>query len=48
MNTVVKEWIAKADIRYPGEMALPEDAEQAIKALRTVRALVREKLDPRQ
>jgi HEPN domain-containing protein len=33
------------DIRYPGEMALPEDAEEAIKALRTVRTLVREKLD---
>jgi HEPN domain-containing protein len=36
------------DIRYPGEMAVPEEAEEAVKALKTVRALVRERLDLRQ
>jgi HEPN domain-containing protein len=32
------------DIRYPGEVAVPEEAEEAVKALRTVRTLVRERL----
>lgn len=31
------------DIRYPGEMAMPKEAEEAIKDLKTVRALVRER-----
>jgi len=48
MNGVIAERIEKAegDYLYPGEMATKEEARAALKAVRIVRAFIRQRLSP--
>lgn len=51
MRVLAQEWVDKNDLtkyavefRYPGELATKEEALTVVKAMRVVRAFVRQKL----
>jgi len=44
MNDIVAGWVERVDIRYPSEVATKDEARAAVKAMRTVRAFVSQKL----
>lgn len=47
MRVLTQEWIDKkyaVEFRYPGELAIREDALAALRAVRTFRDFIRQKL----